>query len=84
MDKKGVEMSMQVIVVAVVVLLIAAILIYLASSKLGLFGKSVGDCTSKGGVCKRACDPGEQWYGVGTCQNDERCCIGEGFLNPGR
>lgn len=77
--KKG-EMSMQLIVVAVIVLLIAALLIYLVGTNLGLFGESAGACLSRGGTCEDACSGGRQPYYVGDveCKKEQgggHCCV---------
>ena len=45
MNKRGVEMSLQTIVIAVILLLIAGILIYMTGTKLGAFNNAVQDCT---------------------------------------
>lgn len=71
--KRGVEMSLQTIVVAVVLLLIAAILIILVGTNLGVFNNAVSDCTSKGGECADSCRPGT--FPGGVCPDDEVCCV---------
>jgi len=50
MDKKGVEMSMNVIIIAVISLLVLVILVYLIATQLGLFqeGKK---CVERGAHC---------------------------------
>lgn len=76
MNKKGVEMSMQVVVVAVIVLLIAALLIYMVTKTMKGGSETLSDCTSKGGQCKGSCDPGEQHFVIADSGCDgSQCCI---------
>lgn len=79
MNKRGVEMSLQTVVIAVILLLIAALLIYMVSSKLGAFNNAIQDCTSKGGSCMESCQPGT--FPTGVCSDGEICCAsGEGLF----
>lgn len=49
-NKKGVEMSMNVIIIAVIVLIVLAILAYLLVYQFGIFKKGTS-CTNEGGIC---------------------------------
>lgn len=83
MNKRGVEMSLQVIVVAVIVLLIAAVLIYMVLNTARGTNKTLGDCKSKGGLCAYSgdCNPGEQPYYLADCGEGGVCCISTKNIN---
>lgn len=72
MNKKGVEMSMQVIVVAVIILLVAGILIYLAVSSLGNVKEGTDSCK---GTCQYDCTGSSVSIGGIGCPDGQVCCI---------
>lgn len=55
MDKKGVEISMNVIIVAAIGLLVLVVLSVIFLGKVGGFGRQVSDCAVQGGKCATAC-----------------------------
>jgi len=72
MKKKGVELSMNVIIIAAIgllVLVILAVLVINSSSKLPGATKT---CTVQGGICKSSCDNGA--ISGATCDNGNQCC----------
>lgn len=77
--KRGVEMSLQMIVIAVILLLMAAIIIILVGGKLGVFKKSLEDCRSKGGECMSECNPGS--FPSGACEDNTLCCVSSSGLD---
>jgi len=52
-NKKGAELSLNVIVIAILVLIVLAILIFILSNKIGGFREGVDSCTDKGGKCNQ-------------------------------
>ncbi len=81
MNKKGAELSMNVIVIAAIVLLVLVVLSIIFLGRVGIFSKQVGDCASKGGVCTPRADCTDITKLVpGTnCERDsnnaEICCL---------
>ena len=85
MNKKGAELSMNVIVIAAIVLLVLVVLSIIFLGRVGIFSKQVGDCTSKGGSCqlKTECDISKMSPGT-NCETDKEggygplyvCCLG--------
>lgn len=82
--KRGVEMSMQLVVIAVIVLLVAALLIYFVAKTLKKTDEGVSSCTTRGAAysCKTQCGPDEQVYMLGSCgkNNQQVCCVAGGSV----
>ena len=65
MDKKGVEISMNVIIVAAIGLLVLVVLSVIFLGRIGTFGQKSADCEVQGGKCAIECgslDYGTQLY----------------------
>jgi hypothetical protein len=73
--KKGMEMSMNVIIVAVIAILILVILVYLLGSRFEWFGNKT-KCFEAGGRCQsEKCDPGSEVPGLeGNVCGKQFCC----------
>ena len=82
MEKKGQELSLTVIIVAVIALVVLVVLIAIFTGKISTFTKKTGTCRAAGGTCEvneKAC--GEfQEVEAGTfsdCTADKSvCCVG--------
>lgn len=58
MDKKGVELSMNVIIIAAIALLVLVVLSVIFLGRIGTFGEDVAACSTQGGRCAVECgDP---------------------------
>ena len=81
-SRRGVEMSMNLIIIIVIGLIILAIIIYLLVKNTGNAQNSLSDCREKGGTCKDACDASESGSSFFTrgCGEGELCCIPENRL----
>jgi hypothetical protein len=55
MDKKGVEISMNVLIVAAIGLLVLVVLSIIFLGRIGTFSKSTADCAVQGGKCAIEC-----------------------------
>ena len=81
MNKKGVELSMNVIIIAAIGLLVLIILAVLVINSSGrLQGGISGSCSAKGGVCKASCAETDQRIEPTDplkplCQSGECCGI---------
>ena len=62
MNKKGVEISMNVLIVAAMGLLVLVVLSIIFLGRLGTFGQQSGDCEVQGGKCGIEC--GNPDYGT--------------------
>ena len=75
MNKKGVELSMNVIIIAAIGLLVLVILAVLVINSGGKFQGGTQTCTAKGGICMDACTG---TYAAnpngGTCDGVNVCC----------
>lgn len=74
MNKKGAELSMNVIIIAAIgllVLVVLAILVFNSANK-----TDIGtNCISKGGVCKETCGVGVTAISSGKCSDTAmQCC----------
>jgi hypothetical protein len=71
--KKGVAMSFEVIVAAVLAIVVLIVLMLLFSGKINIFAKHTEDCSSMGGTCRPKADcNAEAPY---KCSGDDVCCI---------
>ncbi|HME87412.1 MAG TPA: hypothetical protein VKE88_03300 [Candidatus Nanoarchaeia archaeon] len=87
MDKKGVEISMNVIIVAAIGLLVLVILSLMFINKIGIFSRESTNCLTQGGKCAVACgsaDDGTADYGTAnptiqcpadSAGNAQQCCL---------
>ena len=75
--KRGVEMSLQTVVIAVILILIAAILIYMVGNGLKNANNTLGACEARSGQCLSDCRSGMQPYYLGNseCGEGAVCCI---------
>jgi hypothetical protein len=73
MNKKGVELSMNVIIIAAIGLLVLVILAVLVINSGNKAQTGLQSCTAKGGVCKASCDNGVI-DGVTPCTDGNQCC----------
>jgi hypothetical protein len=70
MSKKGVELSMNVIIIAAIGLLVLVILAVMVINSSGrLQGGIQGSCSTKAGVCRSVCNAGEE-----VIQSDKPLC----------
>ena len=54
-SKKGVEISINAIIVAVIALLVLVVLAIIFTGKLGSFSTQAAACATKGGICSHEC-----------------------------
>ncbi len=75
--RKGVEMSLNMIVLIVIVLIVAAVIIYLVVKNSNNANSDLSNCAAKGGRCDTQCQSGEtgSTFFSGGCQEGEICCI---------
>ena len=76
MDKKGVELSMNVIIIAVIALLVLVVLIFIFSGRTQIFAKGTEACSTKQGTCidsAEAC-PGPVVSAL-DCSEGQKCCV---------
>ena len=62
MNKKGVELSMNVIIIAAIALLVLVVLSVIFLGRIGAFGEKAASCAAQGGKCAVAC--GDADYGT--------------------
>ena len=77
MNKKGVELSMNVIIIAAIGLLVLIILAVLVINSSGRLQSGIsGSCSTKGGVCRTTCNTGEDSIQSDKplCDNSYQCC----------
>ncbi|MFC1728425.1 hypothetical protein ACFLZ7_03105 [Nanoarchaeota archaeon] len=55
MNKKGVELSMNVIIIAAIALLVLVVLSVIFLGRIGTFGETASSCEAQGGKCAIAC-----------------------------
>ena len=54
-NKKGIELSITAIIIAVLSLLVLVVLAIIFTGRTGIFAKQVAECATKGGHCYTAC-----------------------------
>ena len=83
MAKKG-DISMQVIVIAILSLLVLVILSVMFITKLSAANHNLDTCAVKGGVCKSACADYETNLPFVNCPTSgEKCCVGRDTAQAG-
>lgn len=74
MNKKGVEMTLQTIIVAILVLLVLGLLVYFLLNAGNDFTDNT-NCIKRGGTCKTICEQGkEDPIGSDLCSEGLMCC----------
>ena len=73
MNKKGAELSMNVIIIAAIGLLVLVILAILVINSAGKTNTGI-DCISKGGICKTDCGTMGANPNGGTCSTSGQTC----------
>jgi hypothetical protein len=87
--RRGVELSLNLIILIVIGLIVAALVIYLVVKNIGGADKDTTGCTTKGGHCASpgSCNAGESESSLfaGGCPSGEVCCISQqGLLGQGK
>ncbi len=77
MNKKGAELSLNVIIVAVIVLIVLVVLVVIFSGRLGIFGRTTASCETQGGFCteESECPPGSTRIFDAECEGSQICCL---------
>jgi hypothetical protein len=80
-NKKGAELSVNVIIIAVIALLVLVVLFAIFTGRMGIFNVGISDCLGKGGKCKDTCDStSESYMPALTCKaaagsTPPKCCM---------
>ncbi|MCK4669926.1 MAG: hypothetical protein KAT43_01890 [Nanoarchaeota archaeon] len=80
-NKKGLEMSMSIVVIAVLAILVLVVLAVIFTTQTGKVGKEIQGCIATGGLCKDAaegCNPDTEVQGregAYNCPEDTVCCF---------
>lgn len=86
--KRGVELSLNLIILIVIGLIVAALVIYLVVRTTSSGGNDLSSCSSKGGHCAQSggCNPGETESSLfnGGCTNGNICCISQQGFTGGK
>ena len=61
MNKKGMELPMNVIIIAAIALVVLVVILYIFQGRTSMFTKSLESCEAKQGTCKPT-------SGVGSCE----------------
>ncbi|MBN1386370.1 hypothetical protein JW968_05355 [Candidatus Woesearchaeota archaeon] len=80
MGSKGVEMTMQTIIIAAILLIVLIVLIIIFTNSTGIFREEISSCSAKNGQCRSGCFAGEISIYAGDCPDKQRCCIN--ITNP--
>jgi hypothetical protein len=77
-NKRGAELTMNTIIIAVLVIIILIVLVLIFSKSAQNFFLGTSDCKAKGGMCRTdQCDTGETNHFAGnpSCKSGEICCV---------
>jgi len=80
MNKKGVELSLNVIIIAIIVIIVLVVVVIIFGGKINVFSKSTVSCSAKGGYCAnpdmqtRGCPAGEIFLNNTDCTG-QICCL---------
>ena len=87
-EKRGAELTLNVIVIAAIVLFVMVILLLIFTGRIGTVNKEIAKCENKGGTCTLgACPPETRELASYTCDlngdadftttaDDGLCCVG--------
>ena len=78
LKKRGQGLPLNTIVIAVIVLIVLAVVIFIFSTRIGLFGGEISSCEQKGGECKARIDCNLQTSTILTgfeCKDSKVCCL---------
>lgn len=78
-DKKGVELTLQTVIIAVLVLVVLVVLLYILFKGIGGFGEGATGCLDRGGECvsdSETCrNTGGSVFSMGSCPSGQKCCL---------
>lgn len=85
MNRRGVEMSLNLIIYVVIGLVVLALILYLLVKYNRGGDRDFSDCDNKGGRCDSECREGETSVGLfgGGCPDGQKCCMQAGFSGDG-
>ncbi|HLD88766.1 MAG TPA: hypothetical protein VI894_01020 [Candidatus Nanoarchaeia archaeon] len=87
MNKRGVELSVNVIIIAIIALLVLVILVAIFTGRIAIFSGESAKCESQGGKCSFVCGQGDAaGYGKefagakcfdssGKPDQSKKCCV---------
>jgi hypothetical protein len=73
--KKGVELSLNFVIIAVIALAVLVLVIFLLMGGWKNFTQGTNDCASTGGQCLSDCGTGMPKFG--TCESGLKCCVAD-------
>ena len=73
MQKRGMDLSMNAIIIAALILLLIIVLSFILTGNLKFFKRNVEDCHLKGGECKAECPVFSTL--PSACPDDQKCCM---------
>ena len=77
-SRKGVELSINVIIIALIALVVLVVLFAIFTGRMGFFSNYLsGKCAGHGGECSSDCDimTNDVFVGAKDCTNGQVCCI---------
>jgi hypothetical protein len=74
MNKKGVELSMNLIIIAAIGLLVLVILAVLVINSGGKAQTGLQSCVTQGGICQTSCAVGQASITTPDCKDGKTCC----------
>ncbi len=80
MDKKGIELSVNVIIIAAIALIVLVVLAFLVLRQAGILNVGTS-CEGIGGFCRAECQDGEHIDVAHSCTKEQadagfdRCCV---------
>ena len=79
MNKKGAELSLNVIIIAIIVLIVLVVLIVIFTEKTSIFARTTSGCEARGGTCVdgTSCPASSApaGFGIQLCDAGKICCI---------
>lgn len=81
-NKRGVELTMSTIIIAVLVIVVLIVLILIFGKSVQNFFLGTSDCNAKKGECMSECGPGytNMFSGNPSCEEGQICCVKESSL----
>jgi len=76
MNKKGTELSLNVIIIAVILIIVLVVVIIIFGGRINIFSKSTASCSARGGYC-RSPDQNTKGCPAGDVEIKNTDCTGQ-------
>jgi len=77
MDKKGQELSANIIIIAIIALIVLVVLVAIFTGRISVFNIGLQDCEQTGGVCDEDCSFLSEQTGMEYVEDKSKTCFAD-------